>query len=85
MSFQRFLDMRYVGQEFPIQTPVSQDAMISGNVAQIRAAFDEIHDRRYGHQAPNEHVEIVNTPLDRNRQTRNGPNCRRCPHRRSTP
>ncbi len=63
MGFQRFLDMRYVGQEFPIQTPVSEDAITSGNVAQIRAAFDEIHDRRYGHQAPNEQVEIVNIRL----------------------
>ena len=63
MAFGRFLDMRYVGQEFPIQTPVSEDAITSGNVAQIRAAFDEIHDRRYGHQAPNEQVEIVNIRL----------------------
>jgi N-methylhydantoinase A len=63
MAFSRFLDMRYVGQEFPIQTPVSEAAIKSGDVSQIRAAFDEIHDRRYGHQAPNEAVEIVNIRL----------------------
>jgi N-methylhydantoinase A len=63
MAFQRFLDMRYVGQEFPIQTPVDAQALAAGDVAKIRAAFDEIHDRRYGHQAPNEAVEIVNIRL----------------------
>ena len=63
MAFQRFLDMRYVGQEFPIQTPVSQEALAAGDVEKIRAAFDEIHDRRYGHQAPHEAVEIVNIRL----------------------
>jgi N-methylhydantoinase A len=63
MAFQRFLDMRYVGQEFPIQTPVDAEALAAGDIAKIRAAFDEIHDRRYGHQAPNEAVEIVNIRL----------------------
>jgi N-methylhydantoinase A len=63
MTFQRFLDMRYVGQEFPIQTPVDETALESGDVTKIRAVFDEIHDRRYGHQAPHESVEIVNLRL----------------------
>jgi len=63
MAFQRFLDMRYVGQEFPIQTPVAEDALASGDVSKIRAAFDEIHDRRFGHHAPGEAVEIVNVRL----------------------
>jgi N-methylhydantoinase A len=63
MAFQRFLDMRYVGQEFPIQTPVAAEALASGDAATIRAAFDEIHDRRFGHHAPGEAVEIVNVRL----------------------
>ena len=29
----------------------------------MRAAFDRIHDRRYGHQAVNEPVEVVNLRL----------------------
>jgi N-methylhydantoinase A len=63
MAFARFLDMRYVGQEFPIQTPVDADALKNGDAAKIRAAFDEIHDRRFGHHAPGEAVEIVNMRL----------------------
>ena len=63
MSFQHFLDIRYVGQEFPIQTPVEEAAIASGDMPRIRAAFDEIHDRRFGHHAPGEAVEIVNIRL----------------------
>jgi N-methylhydantoinase A len=63
LSFQRFLDIRYVGQEFPIQTPVSEAQVRGGDVAGVRAAFDQIHDRRYGHQAVDEPVEIVNLRL----------------------
>ena len=63
MTFQRFLDIRYVGQEFPIQTPIEEAALTSGDAARIRAAFDEIHDRRFGHKATAEAVEIVNIRL----------------------
>jgi N-methylhydantoinase A len=63
MTFQRFLDIRYVGQEFPIQTPIDEAAVASGDMSRIRAAFDEIHDRRYGHKATDEAVELVNVRL----------------------
>ncbi|HEY5349881.1 MAG TPA: hydantoinase/oxoprolinase family protein, partial [Candidatus Lustribacter sp.] len=63
MAFRRFLDIRYVGQEFPIQTPLEEAALAIGDLARIRAAFDEIHDRRFGHHAPGEAVEIVNIRL----------------------
>lgn len=60
MNFQRFLDMRYVGQEFPIQTPVAAEDLARRDPEILRAAFDRIHDRRYGHKAADEPVEIVN-------------------------
>ena len=63
MAVQRFLDVRYVGQEFPIQTPVSEEDLRSSDPARIRRSFDELHDRRYGHQAVNEPVEVVNLRL----------------------
>jgi N-methylhydantoinase A len=63
VAAQRFLDMRYVGQEFPIQTPVDPADLAAGDVARIRAAFDAIHDRRFGHHALDEPVEIVNVRL----------------------
>jgi N-methylhydantoinase A len=58
MTFNRFLDVRYVGQEFSIPTPV--DTL---DRERIRAAFDDIHDRRYGHAAAHEPVEVVNVRL----------------------
>src|SRR5579884_988008 len=60
MTFETYLDVRYVGQEFWIQTPVSQAELEAADRALIRRRFDEIHDRRYGHHAPEEPVEIVN-------------------------
>ncbi len=63
MRFERFLDVRYVGQEFTIQTPVPADEIAAGDRAAIRARYDAIHDRRYGHQAADEPVEVVNVRL----------------------
>ena len=63
MGFQRFLDMRYVGQEFPIQTPVSEQDLLRRDPEILRTSFDRIHDRRFGHQAVDEPVEIVNLRL----------------------
>jgi N-methylhydantoinase A len=63
VAAQRFLDIRYVGQEFPVQTAVDAADIASGDPARIRRLFDELHDRRFGHQAPDEPVEIVNLRL----------------------
>ncbi|MDE3074351.1 MAG: hydantoinase/oxoprolinase family protein [Chloroflexota bacterium] len=60
MAFHRFLDIRYIGQEFWIQTPVEASELLAGNHEAIRRTFDELHDRRYGHQATEEPVEVVN-------------------------
>ena len=37
MGFQRFLDMRYVGQEFPIQTPLSDERSCSAAIRKFCA------------------------------------------------
>ena len=63
MQFQRFLDMRYVGQEFPIQTPVDAEQLKARDRTLLRTVFDRYHDRRFGHQAAEEAVEIVNLRL----------------------
>ncbi len=63
LAYQRFLDLRYVGQEFAVQTPVAADEVAAGDPATIRRRYDELHDRRYGHHATSEPVEIVNLRL----------------------
>ncbi len=63
MSFQRFLDLRYEGQEFAIKVPVSAEEIAAGDLKTIRDRFDSIHDRSFGHAAPNEPLEMVNIRL----------------------
>jgi N-methylhydantoinase A len=63
MIFQRFLDLRYEGQEFSIKVPVSEEEVAAGDLETIRKRFDSIHDRSFGHAAPDEPLEMVNIRL----------------------
>ena len=54
------LDLRYLGQEFTLTTPVDRPLLEAGDVSAMRAAFTELHHQRYGHSAPTETVELVN-------------------------
>jgi N-methylhydantoinase A len=57
------LDLRYVGQEFTLQVPVSVNQLEAGDRRAIRAAFDELYEHRYAHHSPDEPVEMVNIRL----------------------
>jgi len=57
------LDLRYVGQEFTLQVPVSVETIAAGDRAGIRAAFDALYEHRYAHHSPEEPVEMVNIRL----------------------
>lgn len=63
VTYQTYLDIRYVGQEFTLPVPVSVEQLEKGDIAGIRSSFDCIHEQRYGHQAPEEPVEMVNIRL----------------------
>jgi N-methylhydantoinase A len=58
-----WMDLRYVGQEFCLQIPVSREDVASGNVEGIRTRFNEVHDRRFGHASGHEPLELVNLRL----------------------
>lgn len=60
LAFQPFLDLRYEGQEFYIKVPVSTEEFARGDAEAIRKRFDDIHDRNFGHAAPEEPLEVVN-------------------------
>jgi N-methylhydantoinase A len=62
-DFTYLADLRYVGQEHTIAIPVTDPALLSGDFAPLRAAFDAEHDQRYGQAAPDERLEIVNVRL----------------------
>jgi N-methylhydantoinase A len=63
MIFQRFLDIRYSGQEFSIPVPVHAEYIETADTKAIRRVFEDIHDRRYGYHATDQSIEIVNVRL----------------------
>jgi N-methylhydantoinase A len=62
-DFTYLADLRYVGQEHTIAIPVQDPAVLSGDFAPLRAAFDAEHEQRYGQAASDERLEIVNVRL----------------------
>ena len=57
------LDLRYLGQEYTLQVPLGDVAPDASALANARQRFDELHQARYRHAAPDEKVEIVNFRL----------------------
>jgi len=55
----READVRYVGQGFELRVPVRKGALADSAKREIRRRFEALHQRLYGHSAPNEAVEIV--------------------------
>ena len=62
-SFQHWLDLRYIGQEFWLQIPVTDAEIRQGDAQTIHRRFSQIHDHRFGHAAPDEPLELVNLRL----------------------
>jgi N-methylhydantoinase A len=62
MAFRRSLDMRYVGQEYTVTVPVP-DELEGEWLPPIRAEFDRLHERTYGHASAEEPVEVVTLRL----------------------
>jgi N-methylhydantoinase A len=57
------LDLRYVGQEFTLQVPVSVQQIEQADRQGIRAAFDALYEQRYAHHSADEPVEMLNIRL----------------------
>jgi N-methylhydantoinase A len=62
-SYQLWMDLRYIGQEFWLQIPVTDNEITDRKTESIHARFTEIHDRRFGHAAADEPLELVNLRL----------------------
>lgn len=69
-SLSHFIELRYRGQEFTIAVPVPEDGLNLSTYPKVRELFDHMHERLYGHKAPNEQVEaigvrtVISMPLD---------------------
>ena len=57
ISFERFADFRYHGQEYVLTIPVPAGTI---DMAAVRASFDEAYERQYGHSSPEAQVEVAN-------------------------
>ena len=60
LRVEALLDMRYVGQDFTLPVPFEEHELGTDSFEAIRRRFDEVHQRRYGHHAPDERAEVVN-------------------------
>jgi N-methylhydantoinase A len=60
ISLRCLLEMRYAGQGYELAVPVDRVPLVAGDLERYRARFDEIHERRHGHAAPDQPVEVVN-------------------------
>ena len=56
LSYLRSADMRYVGQEYAINVPVSEPLALGTLIDEFHSAYR----RRYGHASPAADVEFVN-------------------------
>jgi N-methylhydantoinase A len=59
VRLQRALDMRYAGQGYEITMPCGDEPLRDGGLAVLRQKFDEQHRGMFGHNAPEEPVEVV--------------------------
>jgi N-methylhydantoinase A len=57
ISFERFADFRYHGQEYVLTIPISAGPIDMGAV---RKSFDDAYERQYGHSAPESRMEVAN-------------------------
>jgi N-methylhydantoinase A len=54
------LDLRYAGQGYELSVPAEPFPLGPGGLARLRAEFDRIHERRHGHAAADQPLEVVN-------------------------
>jgi N-methylhydantoinase A len=61
--FEFAADLRYRGQEHTIPVPVARAEDLTSATEATHLRFNQQHDRRYGHAAPDQSIEIVNLRL----------------------
>ena len=56
----RLADLRYVGQGYELEVPVSADGLTRRQVGEVFDRFHDAHRRLYGYATPDRPVEVVN-------------------------
>jgi N-methylhydantoinase A len=62
-SLERWLDMRYVGQNYELLVSVPDEAWQARRVEPLRERFLALHEAAYGYAAPDEPIQVVNARL----------------------
>ncbi len=60
---ERWLDLRYVGQNFELLVPVPDETWTTGDCAALRRRFLEAHEQVYGFATEDEPIQAVNARL----------------------
>ncbi len=58
--YEHYLDLRYAGQGYELSVPVSIDLLERQGTVWLRDYFDQQHQLRHGHSAPQQPVEVIN-------------------------
>ena len=65
MRFLRYLDIRYISQEYCVSVPIPSDAPLHASEAtRFKKLFDELYMRNYGHSNPEEEGELANIRVE---------------------
>lgn len=59
IRLERFLDLRYEGQGYELTIQVPMTPLTADSFSSIRKEFDTAHRQQFGHEAPEQRVEIV--------------------------
>jgi N-methylhydantoinase A len=63
-KFERSLDMRYEGQSYELQVPITSKTINRETLDKASREFHSIHHRTYGYRDPENPVELVNLRVD---------------------
>jgi N-methylhydantoinase A len=62
-SLERWLDMRYVGQNYELLVSVPEEVWPTRRLEPLRERFLALHEAAYGYAAPDEPIQVVNARL----------------------
>lgn len=64
LRFFNYLELRYVGQGYELPVPCPDTLLQDADRADISLRFHQMHEKLYGHSAPDSPIEIVNCRVD---------------------
>jgi N-methylhydantoinase A len=59
IAFLRSADIRYHGQGYEVEVPVSNGGISEQQIEEIKTGFNKIHTQLYGYDLPQEEMEVV--------------------------